>query len=489
MNNQKSLPLVVIFQDSINDTSHSEIVSNTLNILNINNIIRICSAIESPKRLIQLINRYESSGKPIVYIACGDNSLSNMIDSNSTSPVILCPSNVNNINNKNVNMLVTNPKKSAINAAKILALYDPEILIKIKNLQNNNATLLHVEDSKYKVESYVNRITNAVESNDMFIKTDLKLKPRGEAKEVKKYVGKVRDRYNDGKNVFLVTTDRLTGFDRFLANIPYKGQVLNLTSKWWFEQTEHIIKNHVVKLKDENFEHPNITVGRECKPFPIEFVVRGYITGSSSTAMWTNYNKGVRDYCGIKLPEGLKKNQKLWENLITPTTKSDEHDELISPEDIVKKGYMTQEDWDFCSKKALEIFNFGQKIAAERGLILVDTKYEMGKDLETGEILLIDEIHTPDSSRYWLSHSYEQNMKEGKSPANIDKEFVRKWFASKCDPYKDEVLPTAPIELRVELSKRYIMLYELITGNDFPFQDNKLSVNEACQAVIDLQNA
>ena len=282
----------------------------------------------------------------------------------------------------------------------------------------------------------------------------------------------MRDRYDDGERVYLVVTDRLSAFDRALAEIPFKGAVLNLVSKWWFSNLKHIIPNHIIGTVGDVPMHSNVCVGKRCKPFPIEFVMRGYITGSSGTAMWTHYAKGCRDYCGIKLPDGMKKNQKLWENLITPTTKSDEHDELISPEKIVADGWMTQEEWDYCAEKAKAIFAHGQKLAAERGLILVDTKYEFGRDIATGEILLIDEVHTPDSSRYWLAHNYEERFAAGKAPDNIDKEFVRLWYKDHCDPYKDETLPTAPTDLLAELSRRYILLFELITGEQFPFPED-----------------
>ena len=280
------------------------------------------------------------------------------------------------------------------------------------------------------------------------------------------YIGKVRDRFECNDKVVLITTDRMSGFDRQLCTVPFKGQVLNLTSAWWFKQTEHIVPNHVLAIPDAN-----VTIGRKCTPFPIEFVMRGYITGSTSTSLWTNYQNGVRKYCGIDLPEGLKKNQKLWENLITPTTKSDEHDELISPEDVVKRGFMSQEDWDYCAQKARELFAFGQKVADEHGLILVDTKYEFGKD-ENGMIRLIDEIHTPDSSRYWISSTYEARFAAGENPDNIDKELLRTWYRTHCDPYKDEVIPEAPADLVNELSRRYIQLYELITGEDFRFPED-----------------
>ncbi|MDP6568472.1 MAG: phosphoribosylaminoimidazolesuccinocarboxamide synthase [Candidatus Marinimicrobia bacterium] len=290
-----------------------------------------------------------------------------------------------------------------------------------------------------------------------------------------KYGGKVRDRYELEDRLVLITTDRQSAFDRILAAIPFKGQVLNQTSAWWFEQTKDIIPNHVIDIPD-----PNATVARKCTVFPIEFVVRGYITGSTSTSLWTVYNSGDREYCGNVLPDGLVKNQKLDTNMLTPTTKEEHHDRPISPSEIVNEGWMSQEDWDYCSGKAVELFTFGQKTAAENGMILVDTKYEMGRD-EDGHIMLIDEIHTPDSSRYWLADSYEARINAGKEPENIDKEFLRLWFVDNCDPYNDKVLPDAPEELVIELSKRYIQLYEMITGKTFSFPDHEIPINNRIQ--------
>ena len=287
-----------------------------------------------------------------------------------------------------------------------------------------------------------------------------------------KRTGKVRDQYDLGDKIALVTTDRQSAFDRVLASIPFKGQVLNLTSAWWFEQTKHIIDNQVIDIPD-----PNVTLAKKCKVFPIEFVVRGYITGSTSTSLWTVYNNGSRDYCGNTLEEGLVKNQKLDANMLTPTTKEVDHDRPISPEDIVKEGWMNQEDWDYCSGKALELFSFGQEKAAANGMILVDTKYEMGRDSD-GNIVLIDEIHTPDSSRYWIAETYDERMNAGEEPQNIDKEFLRLWFMDNCDPYNDEVLPEAPNELVTELSSRYIYLYETITGGLFPFPDSGKTIGD-----------
>jgi len=287
-----------------------------------------------------------------------------------------------------------------------------------------------------------------------------------------KKTGKVRDQYDLGNQVVLITTDRQSAFDRVLASIPFKGQVLNLTSAWWFEKTKEIIPNHTINVPD-----PNVTLAKKCDVFPIEFVVRGYITGSTSTSLWTVYNKGDREYCGNSLPKGLIKNQKLVANMLTPTTKEEHHDRPITPAEIVNENWMTKEDWDYCSNKALELFSFGQKKALEHGLILVDTKYEMGRT-ETGEIVLIDEIHTPDSSRYWIADTYEKQMEKKREPENIDKEFLRLWFMDNCDPYKDKALPPAPSDLVTELSSRYIYLYETITGGLFPFPDKNKPINE-----------
>lgn len=288
-----------------------------------------------------------------------------------------------------------------------------------------------------------------------------------------KYVGKVRDMYFTGDKSILISTDRQSAFDRSLGFIPFKGEVLAQSSVWWFKNTSHIIKNHFIASPDNN-----VVIARKAKVLPIEFVVRGYITGSTSTSLWTHYNNGSRDYCGNLLAEGLKKNQKLPENILTPTTKELDHDRPITVEDIVKEGWLTQEQWDFAYQKALELFAFGQEKAAENGLILADTKYEFGIDEQTGEIILIDEIHTPDSSRFWLAETYQERFDKGEEPENIDKEFFRLWFAKNCDPYNDEVLPQAPEELVVELSQKYITLYEMITGEKFNPPLEKQDINQ-----------
>lgn len=278
-------------------------------------------------------------------------------------------------------------------------------------------------------------------------------------------IGKVRDTYDLGERILIVTTDRQSAFDRILASVPFKGQVLNQTSAWWMDATRHIVPNALLGTPD-----PNIAVMRKCAVFPVEFVCRGFMTGSTDTSLWTHYKNGAREYCGNEFPDGMRKNDPLAHNVITPTTKAADHDVPISAAEIVAQGLMSQEDWDTVSAAALELFAFGQREALKRGLLLVDTKYEFGKDSD-GNIMLIDEIHTPDSSRYWIADTYEERHNAAEEPQNIDKEFLRLWFREHCDPYKDEVLPEAPADLVAELSKRYVYLYEKITGETFQIPD------------------
>ena len=302
---------------------------------------------------------------------------------------------------------------------------------------------------------------------------------RTEVRGVPKYEGKVRDRYDLGNQYALITTDRQSAFDRVLAAIPFKGQVLNQTGTWWFDKTKDIMPNHLLGMPD-----PNITLAQKCKPFPVEFVVRGFMTGSSSTSIWTQYAAGKRNYCGIKFPDGIHKNEQFSKPIITPTTKEEHHDRPISPDEIIRDNWMSQEHWEYASEKALMLFLRGQQLAAKNGLILVDTKYEMGLS-EGGEVVLIDEIHTPDSSRYWLAKSYLTKIENGLEPENIDKEFLRLWFRENCDPYQDKILPKAPDELVVELSARYIQLYEMITGKQFQFPTGDEPITEGINKIVE----
>lgn len=276
-----------------------------------------------------------------------------------------------------------------------------------------------------------------------------------------KKVGKVRDSYIQSDKIILVATDRYSAFDRNLALIPFKGQVLTQTSLFWFDKTKDIVANHVIESPD-----PNVVVAKKCKVLPAEVIVRGYITGVTNTALWVLYQNGQRDFGNFTLPEGLKKNQKLESPVITPTTKFEEHDRPLTDKDIVEGDMIPEETWSKVKDTALKLFTRGQQIAAEKGLILVDTKYEFGLD-ENGSVMLIDEIHTPDSSRYWYAATYDERFNKNEEPEYFDKEFLRLWFKENSDPYKDEVLPKAPPELIAEMSSRYIKIYEQITGLEF----------------------
>lgn len=274
--------------------------------------------------------------------------------------------------------------------------------------------------------------------------------------------GKARDIYTQDDKIILIATDRYSAFDyRNLALIPFKGEVLTQTSRWWFERTADIVPNHVIDFPD-----PRVAVAKKCRVIPLEMVVRGYITGVTDTSLWTHYQKGKRDFGDFVLSDGMVKNQKLKAPLLTPTTKSDEHDRPISGKEIVAEGIVDAAIWEKISSIAIKLYDRGQELAGEKGLIIVDTKYEFGLD-ENGNIILIDEIHTPDSSRYWKLGTYEERFRAGKEPEYFDKEFLRLWFKANCDPYNDPVLPKAPVELVAEISSRYIQIYEKITGQIF----------------------
>jgi phosphoribosylaminoimidazole-succinocarboxamide synthase len=276
-----------------------------------------------------------------------------------------------------------------------------------------------------------------------------------------KTAGKVRDIYLHGDELVLVTTDRHSSFDRMIAHIPWKGQVLNQVSAWWFNKTRDIAPNHLLAIPD-----PNVTIAKRCTPLPVEAVVRGYLTGVTDTAAWTRYAAGERRFGGTMLPDGLRKNQKLPQPFFDPTTKEAAHDRALTPEQMIAEGFITGSLFERVKETALALFARGQELAARNGLILVDTKYEFGVDAN-GALTLIDEIHTPDSSRYWQLDSYAARFAAGEEPQYFDKEFLRLWFREHCDPYRDAALPPAPPELVEELSRRYVAMYEQITGATF----------------------
>jgi phosphoribosylaminoimidazole-succinocarboxamide synthase len=277
------------------------------------------------------------------------------------------------------------------------------------------------------------------------------------------YRGKVRDNYDlpDGRRV-LVTSDRLSAFDRVLCCIPFKGQVLNSVARWAFEQTADICPNHVLDYPD-----PNIVIGRHLKILPVEIVVRGYLAGTTSTSILTMYRAGRREIYGQHLPDGLADNQALETPIITPTSKAADgvHDEPLTEGEILARGLLSQAQWQKVSDSALALFARGQALAAERGLILADTKYEFGVDAE-GTIRLADEIHTPDSSRYWRADTYPQRLAAGERPDSFDKDVIRAWVAARCDPYKNDI-PEIPPKLIWKTALTYVEAHERITGRAF----------------------
>lgn len=276
-----------------------------------------------------------------------------------------------------------------------------------------------------------------------------------------KSVGKVRDVYEQRDRLVLITTDRHSSFDRIIAHIPHKGQVLNQLSTFWFEKTDDIVPNHVQAIPD-----PNAMVVTKTAPVLIESVVRGYITGVTETSLWTLYQNGQRNFGNFTLPEGLRKNQKLEQPVFTPSTKSGAHDRPVTPQEAIDEGIIDAQRLGEIERISLALYLRGAEITARRGYILVDTKYEFGVD-EHGVLLLIDEVHTPDSSRYWRASSFEERVAAGEEPESFDKEFLRLWFKEHCDPYHDETLPEAPAELIAEMSQKYVDLFEGVTDETF----------------------
>jgi len=283
-----------------------------------------------------------------------------------------------------------------------------------------------------------------------------------------KYAGKVRDVYrhrsksgDQGEQMYIITTDRISAFDRVLGTVPFKGQLLTEMAMFWFKETQDIMRNHVIANPD-----PNVMKVRSCEPVKVEMVVRGYLTGASSTSVWTHYKNGRREYCGVRLPEGMRKDQRFATPIVTPTTKAEqgEHDSPISPAEIVAQGLLTKAEYEELESVSLALFARGTEIAAGQGIILVDTKYEFGKYQD--RFMLIDEIHTPDSSRFWHADTYDECFEQGKEQQKIDKEYVRVWLEQQGFT-GDGAPPPIPDEVKVETTERYIEAYEKITGRRF----------------------
>jgi len=281
-----------------------------------------------------------------------------------------------------------------------------------------------------------------------------------------RHEGKVRDSYVEDGRRTIVVTDRVSCFDVVVGTIPLKGQVLNQMAAFWFQKLADVAPNHLISVPD-----PNVSIVRECQMLPVEFVCRGYLTGSTKTSIWTAYERGDRTYCGHRLPEGLRRHERLPEPLLTPTTKAElgDHDRPISRAEIIESGTLGEQTFDAAARLAAALFEAGTHVAKERGLILVDTKYEFGIDA-AGELIVIDEIHTPDSSRYWYADGYEDALSRGGSPAAIDKEYVRLWLGEQG--YRGDGAPPAlPDAVRCEAARRYIRAFETVSGLDFAAND------------------
>jgi phosphoribosylaminoimidazole-succinocarboxamide synthase len=278
----------------------------------------------------------------------------------------------------------------------------------------------------------------------------------------RKYEGKVRDCYiTDGRR-YIVVTDRISAFDRVLTTLPFKGQVLNGLAAHWFRETREVAPNHMLSVPDEN-----VLEARQCEPLPVELVVRAYLTGVTSTSIWTHYERGERVFCGHRLPDGLRKHEALPEPILTPSTKAEKggHDVSASREEILSMGKVSARDFDAAAEIAMALFAFGQRRCAERGLILVDTKYELG--FMRDELLLIDEIHTPDSSRFWIAEGSMERFEKGESQQMLDKENLRQWLITERGFSGQGTPPAIPDDVRVMLADKYLTAYERITGSKF----------------------
>jgi phosphoribosylaminoimidazole-succinocarboxamide synthase len=275
--------------------------------------------------------------------------------------------------------------------------------------------------------------------------------------------GKVRESYLQPDRRIIVTTDRVSAFDCVIGTIPFKGQVLNQLAAFWFEKTRSIAPNHVLDVPD-----PNVMVVTECEQLPLEFIVRGYITGVTTTSAWYNYQRGVRDFCGNRLPEGLCKDQKFDRPILTPTTKHEKHDRPISRDQAIQEGLIDAATFDAAADICFRLYDAGVRHAAAKGLILVDTKYELGR--RHGKLVVSDEIHTPDSSRYWFADSYAELFRTAQDQRKVDKEYVREWLVSQG--FRGEgTPPSLPDDVRIEAAQRYIQAYEVVTGLEFKADD------------------
>ena len=432
-------------------TAYASQIANMVSKLNevgIHTTIRICQITRTPKHILNWIKKYDQTQNCLGLICCfEDDTVVKILQHRFLKPIFIC----HDFTPHNCNYVVS----SVIRCCSLLS---TTIREKLETKRDQEEASFIIQDIKNK---YNDINLNHASLDSCMEDTKTMFLGYGEKYTFVKN-GKIRDIFQSTDNpneLLLVASDRLSSFDMILTSIPSKGKILNKISEWWFQNTAELVPNHYLETKQDR-----IMVVKKSEVIPIEFVMRAYLTGSTDTSIWKNYEKGIRQYCGHELPEGLAWNQRLEKNLLTPTTKG-EKDFLISGKEIVNQQILTDEEWELCSTYAHCLFNYGQKIAKKRGLILVDTKYEFGKDPETGKIRLIDELHTPDSSRYWIASSYKERFVKGEAPDMIDKEFIRRWVREKYpDPYKASAIEISD-EMRLKTANRYAQLYEIITGN------------------------
>ena len=290
------------------------------------------------------------------------------------------------------------------------------------------------------------------------------------------YKGKVRDNYINEETITMVTTDRISAFDRVLGTVPFKGQALTELADWWFGETADIVANHIIKRP-----HPNVWKVKRCEPIQVEMVVRGYLTGVTSTSAWTAYQNGDRNFCGNELPDGMRKNEAFPEPIITPSTKAaqGEHDESVSPSELYKRGAVDPGLYKELARISMRLYERGVSRAADHGMIFVDTKYEFG--ISNGKIMLMDEVNTPDSSRYWMKDDYEERFEKGEEPRKLDKEYVRTWLSEQGFT-GDGTPPKLTDDIRVEASARYMEVVEKFTGE--PMQLDVGPVDKSIYSIL-----
>jgi phosphoribosylaminoimidazole-succinocarboxamide synthase len=465
MKNAKALVAVIMGSDS--DFPIMKDACEALHSFGVPYEVTVLSAHRTPERAFAFAKEAQERGiKVIIAAAGGAAHLAGVMAGLSILPIIGVPILTKTLGGADslystaqmppgvpvATVAINGSLNAGILAVQILATADVSLQQKLK-------------DYKKSLEKKVNAKAKNIEETDTIVQAIPKvLKTIDIPGYGKKSQGKVRDIYFKNDRRILITTDRQSAFDVILGHIPFKGAVLNKLSEFWFKQTKSIVQNHMISVPDDN-----VMITHNCKPTSVEMIVRGYMTGVTKTSIWYSYEKGERTIYGIKFPEGLKKNQKLPKPVLTPTTHPEAgtglHDERLTREQIIENKIVDEKIYKQMEKAALELFDFGSKWCKKHGLILVDTKYEFG--IKNGKLMLIDEIHTPDSSRFWIADTYEERINNGLEPENFDKEFLRLRYAKELKYTGDGIPPEMPQDLIIDLAKRYIQVYEKITGETF----------------------